>query len=400
MKVVLGLGSSLDYEVTWDGQAVSRIVAELGVTGRDPAPAEIRDERDLLAAVLAYFATGTGTERYVAAPGPIESMASLLPGRRVLGGTGVRAARILELAGMGYTLHLASSGPEIMRLLPAGPRYLSHSTTGLSYPHVIVQFDRGATVNVGGRTITAPRDNRLIFVHDPDNESLKISPDLAAAVAAADIWLVSGLNAVRDGAVLDERVQEITSLAGSAQPETWILYEDAGFHDRDLADRAMTGMARFARIVSMNEDEFQTRADAVDLADPASVAAALASVRDMLGLPTIVVHTAAWAAAMGPDANSLRPALVEGVVAAGARYVAGDAINAATMAEIRSSPVNPIGAELIDRLERDFPYVIGVPARDLHPVRGTTVGLGDSFIGGFVIGLAQSGARPTAPARA
>jgi sugar/nucleoside kinase (ribokinase family) len=41
-----------------------------------------------------------------------------------------------------------------------------------------------------------------------------------------------------------------------------------------------------------------------------------------------------------------------------------------------------------------------VPALDLHPVTGTTVGLGDSFVGGFVVGLAQSGARPGAPAQA
>lgn len=400
VKVVLGLGSSLDYEVTWDGQAISRIAAELGVTGRDPAPAEIRDERDLLTAALAYLATGTGTERYVEAPGPIESMVSLLPGRSTLGGTGVRAARILELTGMDYTLHLAAAGPEIMGLLPAGQHYLSHSTAGASYPHVIVQFDRGATVSVGGRTFTAPRDNRLIFVHDPHNENLEIAPDLAAVVADADIWLVSGLNAVRRVEVLDQRIQEITCIAASARPGAWILYEDAGFHDRELADRAMAGMARFARIVSMNEDEFQIRAGTVDLADPGSVAAGLASVRQMLGLPTIVVHTAAWAAAMGPDANSLRAALVEGVVAAGARYVAGDGMNAATMAEIRASPVNASGAMLVDGLRQGFPDVIGVPAHDLHPVPGTTVGLGDSFVGGFVIGLAQSGARPRAPARA
>jgi ADP-dependent phosphofructokinase/glucokinase len=327
-------------------------------------------------------------------------MVSSLPGRRTLGGTGPRAARILDLAGMDYTLHLASSGPEIRGLLPAGPEYLSHSSSGISHPHVIVQFDRGATVCLDGRTITAPRDNRLIFVHDPDNESLKIATDLAIAVADADIWLVSGLNAVRESDVLDERIEEITDLAASARPGTWILYEDAGFHDRDLADRAMAGMARFAHIVSMNEDEFQIRAGPVDLADPASVGAAFASLRQMLGLPTIVVHTAGWAAATGPDAMGLRPALVEGVVAAGARYVAGDAMNLATIAEIRASPVNTAGAGLIDGLQRGFPEVIGVPALDLHPVTGTTVGLGDSFVGGFVVGLAQSGARPGAPAQA
>lgn len=350
--------------------------------------------------MLAYLATGTGTERYVETLGAIESIVSLLPGRRTLGGTGARAARILDLAGMDYTLHLASLGPEIRDLLPVGPQYLGLSSAEVSHPHVIVQFDRGATVRVGGRTITAPRDNRLIFVHDPDNESLQIATDLALAVADADIWLVSGLNAVREADVLNKRIEQITDLAASARPGTWILYEDAGFHDRDLADRALTAMAGFAGIVSMNEDEFQIRAGTVDLADPASVGAALASVRHMLGLPTIVVHTAGWAAAMGPDATSLRPALVEGVVAAGARYLAGDAMNPATLAKIRASPVNTTGAGLIDGLQRDFPEVIGVPALDLHPASGTTVGLGDSFVGGFVIGLAQGGARPRTAARA
>ena len=46
--------------------------------------------------------------------------------------------------------------------------------------------------------VTAPSSNRVILVHDPVNALLELSPALPAALAQADLVLLSGLNAVAD----------------------------------------------------------------------------------------------------------------------------------------------------------------------------------------------------------
>ena len=86
-------------------------------------------------------------------------------------------------------------------------------------------------------------------------------------------------------------------------------------------------MARSCDVVGMNEDEFiRHLAEPVDLADPMSVGRGLTELSSRWGIINLVVHTARWAAVVGPQAEQLRPALVEGVLAGAARFSYGDAM--------------------------------------------------------------------------
>ena len=149
------------------------------------APTQIHDERDLLCAILAYSAGGVGTERAVDSVDVLESAARKLGFRESLGGTGVRAGRVLDLLGIDCTVHLSSVLPQTELLLWHDAHYLAGRRATALYPHLIVQFRDDQPVTVGGISRTPPRPNRLIFVNDPDNADLDLAPELPAAVSPA-----------------------------------------------------------------------------------------------------------------------------------------------------------------------------------------------------------------------
>jgi ADP-dependent phosphofructokinase/glucokinase len=391
------MGNSLDYDIVWQPQAIAALAADWGIDAWPEPPAQIRDERDLLCAILAYSAAGIGTERAVDSVEVIESTARKLGFREALGGTGVRAGRVLDLLGIDCTVHLSSVLPQTELLLWHDAHYLAGRYSTALYPHLIVQFRDDEPITIGGVSRTPPRPNRLIFVNDPDNVNLELAPELPDAVASSSIWLISGINAIDSEVRMTERVDQIQALTLTMRPGSWVVYEDSGFHHEDLSAIALAGMAAACDVVGMNEDEFiRHLEEPVDLADPLSVGLGLAELSGRWGITNLVVHTARWAAAMGPQAEQLRPALNEGIVSGAARFSYGDAMTRQNLTDLRSAPANPTGASVAAGLESAG--FTAVPALDLSPSEPVTVGLGDSFVGGFLAGLYRSGV-PADPVR-
>jgi len=390
--ILLGMGNSLDYDLRWGPELLSEVAADLGIITWPTPPPVIRDERDLVSAVLAYAAAGVGTERSVDSVRAIESLAHRLGFRESLGGTGVRAGRVVDLLGIACTVHLTSLSPRMEALLWPGARRLSAGNGGTDYPHLIVQYSADRALTVGGVARTPPRPNRLIFVNDPDNAELALAPDLPSAVAASSIWLISGFNAIADSSLLGTRLGQVDALVRTMRPGAWAVYEDGGFHRPELAATAMGTMAEACDVVGMNEDEFAGHlGTAVDLDDATSVGQGLAALIGRWQIKNLVVHTSRWAAAIGPQAHELRGAMTEGVLAGAARFTSGDAMSQDVLSRLRSAAKSPSGVAVAAGLERAG--MAAVPALDLEPPEPVTVGLGDSFVGGFVAGLHRSGAR-------
>ena len=396
-EILLGMGNSLDYDIVWQPQAIAALAADWGIDTWPTVPPRIHDERDLLCAILAYSAAGVGTERAVDSVEVLESTARKLGFRESLGGTGVRAGRVLDLLGIDCTVHLSSVLPQTELLLWHNARYLAGRQATALYPHLIVQFRDDQPITIGGISRTPPRPNRLIFVNDPDNADLDLAPELPAAVSASSIWLISGINAIADEAHLGQRLEQIQALTRTMRPGSWVVYEDSGFHHEYLSAIALAGMAEACDVVGMNEDEFiRHLAAPVDLGDPLSVGLGLAELASRWAITNLVVHTARWAAVVGPQAEQLRPALVEGILAGAARFSYGDAMTRQDLTDLRSAPSHPTGALVAAGLERAG--FTAVPALDLNPHEPVTVGLGDSFVGGFLAGLHRSGV-PADPGR-
>lgn len=390
-RVVLGMSSTVDDEVVWDERAVARLAAEHRVGPDDLGyRAPVGDLRGMVTTLLAHVDDGSGAEHYVAAPELLAEFVSRFENRRTLGGTGVRAGIALAATGVASTAVMAAADPDVHRLLPPLCRAVAAAEAERLVPHLIVQYPAGAAFEVGGRAVVAPAPNRVIFAHDVPNEELRIPECYASLVAGAKVTLVSSLNAIRDEGVLARRLAQLGAALREAPGDATAVWEDAAYHVAGMALRVVRAMAARVHVVSMNEDELQAYLGRqVDLLDAGAVARAAAAVRELTGARTLVVHTRWWSIAVGDEAERYRSALRGGIAMASARYAYGDDIGTGRLAEAATWPRDPrslrVAAELAAR------GVVCEPAAVPPAAVPTTIGLGDTFIGGFVRVLAEGG---------
>jgi sugar/nucleoside kinase (ribokinase family) len=383
--IVLGLGGTVDYEVRWDPGVLESLVREYGIS-RDELSTTITvdDERALVVVVLAFLETGAGGERFVESSAIVEQFAARFPTAVTLGGTGVRAGIVLDRLGIPSVQHLVSIDDNVRRLLPASTRYVSSATRDTLDPHLIVQYPAGTRVRIGDDELVAPHPNRVIFANDPPNREMVLSDELPATLAQADVFLISGFNTMTDADALRHRLDVLAGALTRLPSHALVFYEEAGFYIRDFARVARDRLLPWIGVYSMNEDELQeTLGREIDLLDPASVREALQVVHATVAGAVLVVHSKYWALAVGAEAFRYRDALESAVRMSATRYRLGDGLTAADFAATADLPSHPGGAAVVAQLERDL-EAVGVAAYLIDAEKPTTIGLGDSFVGGFL----------------
>ncbi|MCL2489815.1 MAG: ADP-dependent glucokinase/phosphofructokinase [Propionibacteriaceae bacterium] len=391
--IVLGLGNDIDYEVVWDQSALRRLADESGVTKTDLEPHEITDRRSLIGSICGFIARGGGGERGVVDQRVIDDFVRHFEYRATMGGTAPRAAEAMSKMGFTGTLHLTCTNPTVRSLLPAGFDAVFSTTEERMFPHLIVQYPAGATIRLSdGHLVRADKANRLIYVHDDDNERMLIAPQLAAMVASARIVLVSGLNAMASAKLLGDRLLEIERALSMAAPGAVTVLEEAAYHDETLGQIARSALSPRMTVHSMSGEELPTLAGYKELpTTPAELMAQVEAAHTRLRARNIVVHAPAWALAHGPQAAQYKAALDFGLRLATARYQLGDAWQASDAEALKSCAPTDEGELLADWAGRHRgPEVAVVPGRLVNVASPTTIGLGDTFIGGFIGGIASS----------
>jgi len=390
-ELVLGLGGTVDYEIRWDSDVLERLVREYGITrGELHTMAPIVDERSLVVVILAFLAGGSGGERFVESSAIVEQFAAHFDTRITLGGTGVRAGIALDSLGIGSTQHLVSIDDNVRRLLPTSVRYISSATHDTLDPHLIVQYPAGATLLVEGQALVAPHANRLIFANDPPNREMLLSAELADTLSRAGAFLISGFNTMQDVTLLRARLDALVTALESLPADALVYYEDAGFYVPGFRGIVRERLLPSIDVYGMNEDELQEYVGReVDLLDPEDVVAALRELHDLIPAPALLVHTKYWAICVGPRASGLRDAAESAVRMAATRYRIGDGHTAADFAETAGIPRHVGGAAVVEAAERGIPGSFGVAAHVLDVATPTTIGLGDTFVGGFFAALAS-----------
>lgn len=386
-ELVLGLGGTVDFEVAWDATGLEELARRTGIRLADfDAGVPIEDERSLLCSILAFVRDGVGGERFIASSDLATSFASRFPTKVTLGGTCVRAALAIARLGVPSLVHLVSIDENVRRLLPPAVDYLCSATQDSLDPHLIIQFPAGATVRLGDGEVRAEHPNRIIYVNDPPNRDLLLSPRLPDALAGARAFLPSGFNVMRDPALLRERLRFLSDAMARLPVVALAFYEDAGFHDNAM--RAIVSAEFRGRIDvhSLNEDELQSYLGRrVDLLDVDDVGEALAGFRRFAIAPTVVVHTKYWSLAHGDHAAAFVDALAGGIDLASTRYCYGDDFTPADLRTVRGLPRHPGGSAFAVRIgDRLGDQVRCVPGRLLEVAAPTTIGLGDTFVGGFL----------------
>jgi ADP-dependent phosphofructokinase/glucokinase len=386
-RVVLGLGGCVDYELKLTVDVLEQLVADYRiVTAELTSPATVTSERDLVVSILGYVARGGGGEHFVASAPALETFADRFPHRVTLGGTSVRAAALMSRLGVPSTLHLVSVNDTVRRLLPPDGEYISSGAEDTFYPHLIVQYDRGLRIRTGDLNITAPFPNRLIYVNDPANSAMLLTDELGPRLRAADVFLISGFNAMRDKDELDERLGSLRSHMRQLAPGAVTYFEDAAYHEPAFSRRVRDSLLDGVDLYGLNEDEMQSYLEhPVDLLSAQEVAAALEAVHALIPVPTLVLHTKYWAAALGQRTREYEHALDTGTVMAATRYCHGDDFTDEDVDRLRAQPRRPESVIFAAALhERMGDKVRCVPGFALDVENPTTVGLGDAFVGGFL----------------
>ncbi len=391
-KIVLGLGNNVDYEIVWDRAIFERLAGDYRITSSDLSnTTPIMSVRDLLASILDFMHRQSAGERFVVSPELIIEFSQLFNYRVTLGGTAVRAALAMRKLGHIPALHLVTLNKDIRAMLPKDCPWVCSNDRESVYPHLIVQFPDNAQINTPDISVQSRSANRIIYVHDPDGAGLRISPNLAALAADAQVLLLSGFNAVRSPTVLNRRLEDVHNVLRSLSQETIVFYEDACFHDSELSVQVRNFVRERVHIYSLNEDELQGHLRRqVDLANPVDVLAAVREFALLVPVPTLILHTRNWALAYGTRAHEYAGALRSAIVMASTRMRLGDDFVQSDYLDTKRICAESTHAAFADAIGTlAAGRVCCVPslkiaADEVNRKPLTTVGLGDAFVGGFL----------------
>ncbi|WP_194410244.1 ADP-dependent glucokinase/phosphofructokinase [Microbacterium cremeum] len=401
-ELVLGLGGTVDYEIAWDPAVLEALALEHGIRSRDlDSSVPVDDERSLVITTLALLRDGRGGERFVSSADVLERFASRFRHETTLGGTCVRAALAMARVGIASTVHLVSIDDTVRALLPPEVSWVSSAEQDSTEPHVIVQYPAGTVVRLADADIVAPHPNRLIYVNDRPNRELVIAPELPGLIAGAHVFLASGFNTIQDASILDDRIATVVRAIAERPAGAVAIFEDAGSHEAAHGLRVRDAMAPVVDVYGLNEDElFAYLGGAFDLLDAEAAHRGLSRAVELIPARTLVVHTKHWAVAVADEAPRWRAALEGGTTMAATRFRIGDALDAREYAATQELPRQRAAIAFGAELERRFAgRAACVPAYDLDVASPTTIGLGDTFVGGFIAALAPHHER-TGPAAA
>ena len=389
-RLVLGLGGTVDYEIVWDSSVLEGLIREYDIRAAELTTAvPVSTERALVVSLLAFVRDGVGGERFVASSEIIERFSARFQREITLGGTCVRAAIAMRTLGVTCTLHLVSIDDHVRRLLPEGCAYICSAEEDSTDPHLIVQFGAGVRVTAGDIDLTAPHPNRIIYANDPPNRDLVIADELGDVLSSADVFMLAGFNVIQDEIVLEERLAQIMADIDRMPEGSLVFYEDAGYHIPEYATRVRDRVLDRIDVYSMNEDEMQSYLGrTVDLLDADDVEKALGGLHSVIPAATLVVHTKYWSLARGERAGELREALQGGITMASTRYCYGDGFTVEDYEAVGRLAVHEGGVQMAKTLEADN-STIAVPAFVLDVPAPTTIGLGDTFVGGFIEAFAR-----------
>lgn len=400
-NVVLGLGGTIDYELEWDSTVLEGLIEVYSIDAAElDLHVPVDSERNLIVAILAHLRDGVGGERFITSSDTVMAFASRFRKRITLGGTCVRAGLAMARLGIGSTLHLVSIDDTVRRLLPPSCAYICSAPADSTDPHLIVQFNGGSTVRARDIDLRADHPNRIIFTNDPPNTEMVLSKELGKSLSSAGAFLLSGLNVISERRVLDARLTTLTRELRNLPSEAVVVYEDAAFHHPEFAPIVRNFMANTATVYSMNEDELQGHLKRpVNLLNAHDVHAALLELQELMPAKTTVVHTKYWSLAYGDNARRWRSGLLGGITMASTRFCHGDSFTPADYQAVGQAPVNVLGAQLAAELhQRLGAFVECLPAFSLVTQTPTTIGLGDSFVGGFIAAITEQNQRLNHPA--
>jgi ADP-dependent phosphofructokinase/glucokinase len=389
-RIALGFGDNIDYEIVWNSRVIETLIIRYDIHNDElDINRVVNSERDLVISILGFLKVASGGERFVASSAIIEDFSQNFEKKITLGGTSVRAAITMRKFGYTSALHFVTINDHVRRLIPQDSSYVCSNIRDSSYPHLIVQFGKATCVKANDIAICTSQANRLIYHSDDDNITMNLNEDFSNLITDAKVLLISGFNAMQSEELLTNRLESLSRIMERLPKDALVYYEDAGYFEPRFSQLIYRTLGRNIDIFSLNEDELQAYLNRkLDLLDVLQIKQALIDLQKLIPVSIIVVHTKYWALAHGKQARGFSKALRAGTSLATTRFCYGDDFTVQNYKEIESlspSPENAIFAETINKMQGD--RIMCVPVAHVEQSSATTVGLGDTFVGGFLPAL-------------
>jgi ADP-dependent phosphofructokinase/glucokinase len=353
--------------------------------------ATINDVRTLLCTILFMVSNNAGGEVFVENPSILSEFVSCFPHSVSAGGTPARAARALDVLGFSSLLHLVTTNEHVRELIPSSSKIICSNPCDSLYPHIIIQYDKDSQIFVDGTLIETNRANRIIFNNNQDLMAMKLNTLFFEEAKKCQIFLLSGFNAIRNMETLKDRLELVETELSSFPKSIPIIYEDACFQKPEFSRTVWEYLCRYLSIYSLNEEEFQAYiGHSVNLFDVNQVRGALDELSLLLPVPLVLVHTQYWALAFGKKANHYRKALTEGIALATTCLRFGNNFKHSNFLATKALPGYQKSFDFSEKINSYS--ICCLPSLSIQEKHVHTVGLGDTFIAGFISQLAKGDA--------
>jgi ADP-dependent phosphofructokinase/glucokinase len=218
---------------------------------------------------------------------------------------------------------------------------------------------------------------------------MRLHPDLSSLLIGAKVFLICGFNCMNDEALLKDRLSFLQGILKPLAGRVRIFFEDAGYHHPQMSRIVRDYLLRYIDIYSLNEDEFEGYlGHPVSWTDAAAVSKALEEFHAMVPAGILVVHTRYWALAYGTNAVDYKKALTGGITLATTRFRFGDDFTREDYEETGKLPAEEPGSVFAAAIQAVLGNrVCCVPSFSVLEKDVTTIGLGDTFVGGFLPAL-------------
>ena len=245
--------------------------------------------------------------------------------RLQMGGQGGIIANVLATCGVqNVYAHCASLPAQQAGLFVDSPGLLSTDSTGRLAPartidrrsdlpliHWILEFDKGDSLTLSGRTISCPKSNRFIATWDPLNFRLAIDPAFDQALRSPaqplEFALLAGYQMLQeplaDGTSAFDRIDaSLATIAAwrASHPRLVVHFEFASTQDRAVRKRLLAAVAPAADSCGLNEQELIDILDVMgedelaaacrDGLSSANLVRGLQHLYQHLGVPRIQLH--------------------------------------------------------------------------------------------------------------
>lgn len=391
--ITIGFHSCVDYELEWDKERLEELIKRYDIHQEElKRDLEIDSLRKLLIVVLAHMKLGIGAEFTPSSNEICLEFANKFPYQITVGGTAARAAIAISKIGYESALSMVCCNKHIKERLPKEVHYYSNvgKEHESEYPHVVFSYPANVNISVNDIDFITPRENRMMFSRDIDSLNMVISQGFAPMLQEAKVMLLSCFSEVLDYNILVRRMNELNQLLKALPEKTFVLMEDGCYINKKFRTYVHDALKKRLNALSMNEDEMQEYyGRRIDIMNPKEVLEAIHDIYEKIGIPLLIIHSAAWAIAYGKESKKTRKVLESGINMAATRFRFGDSFGRKEYELVSEGELRKDSIEFAEKIEAIAKMdLCCVPSKDLGDVKNpVVVGLGDSFAGGMLTGL-------------